>query len=320
LIKPQDVFCDARQSCRASFINGVQGWVGRLQRLPGARALCPAVQRLAAVAEPVGRAFVRGRPQRRACGRSDVVTVLTANLCHDWPRHRRMSDRLEGLARLIEQEAVDVALLQEVARTPEIRVDEWLADRLGMAYVYTRANGHEMGIGFEEGLAVFSRYPLRDPRVRDLEPGPTPFVHRVALGVDVHTPGGAMAAYSVHLGLLPWRNSAQLDCLRGWVTAGSRGRSAVIGGDFNAHERTRQIMRAQSTWLDIFRHIHPSADGTTHEWRLPWGVRALRSRLDYLFLKAEGQRWKVLEAQHLDGPTGPHSDHRAVLARLAPAG
>jgi endonuclease/exonuclease/phosphatase family metal-dependent hydrolase len=318
LSEADEVFCDARQSSRASLIVRFQGWAGRLQRLPGLRALRPAAQRLAAVAEPVGRAFVRARPERRARTPSEVVTVLSANLWHDWPRHRRLSDRLEGLARLIEQEAVDVALLQEVARTPEIHVDEWLADRLGMAYVYTRANGHEMGIGFEEGLAVFSRYPLREPRVRDLEPTSTPFVHRVALGADVHTPGGAMAAYSVHLGLLPWRNSAQLDCLRGWVATGSRGRSAVIGGDFNAHERTRQIVRAQGTWLDIFRHIHPIADGTTHELRLPWGGRALRSRLDYLFLKADGQRWKVLEAQHLDSPTGPHSDHRAVLARLAP--
>ncbi len=73
------------------------------------------------------------------CGQ---LTVLSANLWHDWPRFRRIKERLEDFARLAEREQADVILLQEVARTRAIRADEWLADRLGMVSVYSRANGH----------------------------------------------------------------------------------------------------------------------------------------------------------------------------------
>jgi endonuclease/exonuclease/phosphatase family metal-dependent hydrolase len=320
LSEAEEVFCDARQMGRALLFDNLAKPAGRLLGLPVLRGLRPMARRLRAVSEPVGRALMRRRPPSLRTGASNVVTVLSANLWHDWPRHRRLAERLEALARLIEAEAVDVALLQEVARTPDIRADEWLADRLGMAYIYTRANGHEAGLGFEEGLAILSRFALARPRVRQLEPTPTPFVHRVGLGADVQTSSGPLATYSVHLGILPRQNAAQLDSLRRWVGAGSRGRAALIGGDFNAHENTPQIVRAQRIWLDIFRHLHPDSDGSTHVLRWPWGARLCRSRLDYLFLQPGGKRWRVLEADHLDGPDGPHSDHLAVLARLAPEG
>ena len=68
----------------------------------------------------------------------------------------RQAQRLEGFAGMVKDENVDVILLQEVTHRSEYHVDQWLSERLGMAYVYSRANGHESGIGFEEGLAVLS--------------------------------------------------------------------------------------------------------------------------------------------------------------------
>jgi endonuclease/exonuclease/phosphatase family metal-dependent hydrolase len=244
--------------------------------------------------------------------------VLSANLWHDWPRHRRLPERLEALARLVEGENVDVVLLQEVARMPSMHADEWLAERLGMSAVYSRANGDAEAIGFEEGLAVLSRYPLSEPRARPLRPSLTAFVRRMALGVEVLSPCGPLTAYSVHLGLLPGVNADQLDHLRLWVSLGPVGRPAFIGGDFNANEDTPQMRRARGSWMDVFRHLHPHADGTTHELHWPWGAALKRSRLDYLFLQPGVHRWQVLEARHLTSDSQPHSDHRAVLARLAP--
>jgi endonuclease/exonuclease/phosphatase family metal-dependent hydrolase len=68
--------------------------------------------------------------------------------------------------------------------------------------------------------------------------------------------------------------------------------------------------------LDTFRHLHPKADGTTHELRWPWGGLLRRHRLDYIFLRPGARGWRVLETCHLDAANGPHSDHRAVLTRL----
>lgn len=165
---------------------------------------------------------------------------MTANLWHDWPRQRRLLSRLEAFAAMVQRERVDVLLLQEVSRTPDLHVDAWLGQQLGMAYVYARANGDEAALGFEEGLAVFSRFALTAPRLRQLQPEPLPFVRRLALGVTVRTSWGEIPAFSVHLALARRQNAAQLDDLRRWIGDAP----AIIGGDFNAHETTPQIQGA----------------------------------------------------------------------------
>jgi endonuclease/exonuclease/phosphatase family metal-dependent hydrolase len=313
-----EVHVDALVPARALLFSRLRRLAQWLLSLPGLRALRPLAQRVSAVAEPAGWLSVKPLPTELTARQCETITVLSANLWHDWPRRREWPERLEAFARLVETEHADIVLLQEVARTPGLRADEWLARRLGMAYTYSRANGHETAIGFEEGLAVFSRFPVVTPFLRHLGARANPFVRRLALGAEVETPCGSLLAFSVHLGLLRRQNAEQLAHLRAWVgeVAGTRG--ALIGGDFNAHEHSPRIAQTQSIWLDTFRHLHPHADGTTHELRWPGKLLLRRHRLDYIFLHPGEHRWNVLEARHVDAPGGPHSDHRAVLARLAP--
>ncbi len=284
---------------------------------PGLRWLRPLARRAAAAAEPAGRLHFLPEPPLAAPA-SAQLTVLSANLWHDWPRQRTWPERLEAVAQLVTAEGVDVVLLQEVARTLELRADEWLAGRLRMACLYARANGHAAALGFEEGLAILSRYPLAHPRLRQLGHGANPFVRRLAVGVEVQTPFGRLLAFSAHLGLSRGHNAVQLAQLRRWVAAAAAGRAAVIGGDFNAPEHRPQIQHTQRLWLDTFRHLHPHADATTHELRWPGGRLLRRHRLDYVFLHSRPAHWQVVETQHVDAPGGPHSDHRAVLTRLRP--
>jgi endonuclease/exonuclease/phosphatase family metal-dependent hydrolase len=273
------------------------------------------VKKILAVAEPVGFFHVHPLPPNQPEQNSKILTVLSANLWHDFPRYRRMSERMEIFARLAEAEGANIILLQEVSRTPKLNMDEWLADRLNMACVYTRANGHA-SIGFEEGLAVLSRFRLSKPFLQELKPAFSPFVHRLALGARVETPFGNLPVFSVHLGLLRRQNARQLQNLKNWITQVTGGGSALVGGDFNAHETAPQILQTRKSWLDIFRQLHPRADGTTHELRLPWGGLLSHRRLDYIFLQPGRQIWTILESCHLVSPGNPHSDHRAVLARL----
>jgi endonuclease/exonuclease/phosphatase family metal-dependent hydrolase len=224
---------------------------------------------------------------------------------------------MDTFARLVEAENADVILLQEVARTPELHVDEWLAERLDMAYVYSRANGHKT-IGFEEGLAVFSRFPLGNAYLKQLGDKTNPFVHRLALGALLETPCGNMLTFSTHLGIGRRRNGNQMAHLRNWISELGNEFPVLIGGDFNAHETETQIQTTQSTWIDTFRHKNPTADGTTHELHWPWGGVFRRHRLDYIFLQPGSINWIVLESRHLQVKDGPHSDHRAVLTRLKP--
>jgi|GEM_PF-4861417 len=96
------------------------------------------------------------------------LTVMAANLWHDWPRQHRWAPRLQAVADLAVAYRVDIMLLQEAARTRTMGADEWLARALGMERAYARANGAARVIGFEEGLAILSRYPLREPCTKRL--------------------------------------------------------------------------------------------------------------------------------------------------------
>ncbi len=289
--------------------------IRKMLDLPGLRSLLPVARQAASLTEPAGRISYRAEPSHVTGDLQNVITVLSANLYHDWPRHRQLQQRLEAFSQLIETEGVDVALLQEVSRTQSFRADSWLSERLGMAYVYSRANGHEQGIGFEEGLAIYSRFPLTSPILTELKPV-MPFTRRVGLGANVETPQHSLPVFSVHLGVVPGQNSNQLKQLRRWIASCVGHEAALIGGDFNTHENSPQLAQTRGDWVDTFRHLHPAADGVTHEIRWPWG-RSWRRRLDYLFLKPGVKRWQVLNARHIDAPGGPHSDHRAVLAQLA---
>jgi len=262
--------------------------------------------------------FGRRYPARLARPSDDSITLLSANLWHDYPKHRRQMERLEAFAQLVEQQNADIVMLQEVAHTSDLHADEWLAKRLRMSYFYSRANGNERAIGFEEGLAVLSRFPLGEPQHLSLGGDALPFTRRWALGVEVETHVGKLMAVSTHLALSPLHNKNQLARLRSWVAGMSGEVPVLIGGDFNAHESSAQINQTQHAWLDIFRQVNPHMDGTTFEREMPGRLKNLRLRFDYLFLQPGDVCWKTLHARHLFNPGRPHSDHRAVLARLAP--
>lgn len=287
-------------------------WVGH-DRLPNF------IKSAISVAEPAGRVTLQSEPHpvpEEGCG---IITVLSANLWHDWPRFRGLERRLDAFVELVKSLRADLVLLQEVARTPFLQTDEWLAGRLKMAYVYSRANGSRK-IGFEEGLAVFSRFPLkRLPHLRQVGRTFHPFSRRLALGVEVDTPCGEIMAISTHLGLMRKQNARQLRELHDWVDKVTGGKSAVIAGDFNAPEHTHQIQHARSVWTDTFREIHKHGRAATHEIRWPWGGVFLSHRLDYIFLQPGEPLWRVIDVQHVDAKDGPHSDHRAVLARISPS-
>jgi endonuclease/exonuclease/phosphatase family metal-dependent hydrolase len=301
------------RACRHlwSALKRLFNWIGH-DRLP------EFVKVAVSVAQPAGHVTFQSEPYSTPADGRDHFTVLSANLWHDWPRFKDLEKRLESFAKLVEYEKVDLILLQELARIPSFKSDQWLAQRLNMAYVYSRVNGSEK-LGFEEGLGVFSRYPLkRLPFVQQMGRSCNPFVRRLALGVDVDTPHGEITAFSTHLGLFRKQNARQMLDLRGWVHQITSGRSAIIAGDFNAPEHTHQIIHARSYWQDTFREINQHGHAATHEIHWPWGGAFLSHRLDYIFLQPGQPAWQVIDVSHVDAHEGLHSDHRAVLARLSP--
>ncbi len=315
---PADRILAAHPQAGPAWYRGLARVAGAVLALPGVRQARPLALRVHAATTPAVHVTVRRGPRVEPVAPPTRLTVLAANLWHDWPRHQRWPQRLESFAALAESVDADILLLQEVARTPMLHADRLLAERLGMAMASTRANGDLDAIGFEEGPAILSRFPFGDIHVRRLTQGHNLLVRRVGLAAHVDTPLGTLLVVSAHLGLVQRHNAAQIRRLRSWVGAVSTGSPAVIGGDFNAPEQRAEMTATSAQWTDTFRSLHPHGEAPTHT--RPAHRRGPRHRrLDYVFLaQPPGRAWEILEAAHLDAPDGPHSDHRAVLTRIAP--
>ena len=276
------------------------------------------IKSVVSVVRPSGNVSVIAHPTVELVGcEPQQITIMSANLWHDWPRTRRVRDRLECFAELIKEEGVDILLLQELIRTDRFEADKWLSEKLGMAYIYARSNGNAQGIGFEEGLAIYSRFPIRDHRLAQLSDQNNPFSRRMALGTRIETTGKDFFVFSVHLGILNKQNEKQLSRLRNWVEKESGDTPAVIGGDFNTQERSKQIQSAKSEWHDSYRTLNPHDNGYSHELRWPWGTVLRRARLDYLFLRKGYFSWRVDEARHIEEQSCPLSDHKPVLIKTS---
>lgn len=282
------------------------------------RQLNPLIKRVISVSKPSGKILIISQPHLESEDpATKPISFMSANLWHDWPRNRRLKARLKCFVDLVLSENIDILLLQELSRTNEFQSDKWLSDQLGMAFIYSRSNGNVSEIGFEEGLAIFSRYPIKNHRIAQLSDQNIPFSRRMALGTSIETKRGDFDVYSVHLGILGHQNKKQFSNLRKWVEEQSGRIPAVIGGDFNTKEDSPQMLAAKTSWNDSYRTKNPGGNDYSHELLWPWGNVIRRSRLDYLFFRRGLRSWKVNEARHIDTEMCPLSDHRPVLVRAS---
>ena len=92
------------------------------------------------------------------------MRFLTLNVFHGFPKFKNLSVRLGLIADEINRLDPDVVMLQEVPwRSGHDLAVDILSKSTGMNYVYIRSNGNVETLGFEEGSAILSRFPLRNP-------------------------------------------------------------------------------------------------------------------------------------------------------------
>jgi endonuclease/exonuclease/phosphatase family metal-dependent hydrolase len=256
---------------------------------------------------------------------------MSLNVLHGFPRFERLSERLDGIAREIRRQDADVVCLQEVPWTRRLGSGTaYLAERTRLNHLYLRANGNRWTILFEEGAAILSRYPLRDPSFVELKPRAGLFEHRVALHAVAVTPWDEVGVFVTHLTHGdPRINRRQAGALQAFVDASvgpSASRPAIVAGDLNATEDTPQIEFLARTWIDAHRAAHPTEPGLTccvDDLRAGPDER-LEVRIDYLYVvPPPGQVIQVLEARRvLDQPLQTAdgwlwtSDHAGLLAVL----
>jgi endonuclease/exonuclease/phosphatase family metal-dependent hydrolase len=186
------------------------------------------------------------------CAGERQLSVVTLNMAKESSVSRVAGE----LGSIPELRHADVFLLQEVARFGgrPISVAEVLATALKMDAVGSKEAPDSPGLG----LAILSRYPLRDVSVRPLKRYELVFHtrSRYVLSAIADTPWGPVRIVNTHLDtrLNASDRLAQLD---GAVRDSGSG-AAIVGGDFNSnwfywlHHVVPVPALSQTRWVETF--------------------------------------------------------------------
>lgn len=269
------------------------------------------------------------------------LVFVSYNMFHGGPASALTGDaweldrRLEAVARELRALGVDVVGLQE-ASTGRGRgsVPERLAEQLGFAWAHGRATslvfpwkmlGRALvwAMGFDEGPAIVSRFPIVDQETYRLPVCRKTFDARALLRTALETPWGRLQVYSTHTS----HDECQVRRVAEIVAEHRGPLPSIVMGDFNAAETNSWItaLRETAGFVDAYRAANPTAPGYTVWQRIDAASPTVFRRVDYVFV-VPGTRvpGRVLESRVVldqpirlaDGRTLWPSDHYGVLARV----
>jgi len=268
------------------------------------------------------------------------LRLVTFNVLHGGPWSSFTGDDLQLESRLaliiggLRALDPDVVALQESPITRRRGdVAARIAQALGLVHVHARATERVFplrvlgrlivgALGFVEGPAILSRFPIAATEVYDLPRCQRWFDPRVALRADIQTPAGVVAVFSTH--------TLRDDCQTRRVAelAGEpKGRPAVVMGDFNTGETAPALAAFRDHgFVDLFRVANPDAPGLTVWQRIEAPSPTVFRRVDYVFVKAgDGREATAVSARIVlntpgtrdDGGALWPSDHYGVYAEVA---
>lgn len=218
--------------------------------------------------------------------RATKLRIASLNVLHGYPDYEAMPLRLELIAAEIKRLEVDIMLLQEVPWTRAFgNGADLLATASGMNYVYYRANGNRHLIGFEEGEAIFSRFPLHDVRFAELQPRAGFFENRIVLQALTDTPQGPIRLFVTHLTngekAVNQKQAAALEKIVGDTAEVP----TIVAGDLNATEDTPQYLSIAENWIDVYRSSNKNDPGFTccQNDLFQKEAQELNHRIDYIF-------------------------------------
>jgi endonuclease/exonuclease/phosphatase family metal-dependent hydrolase len=162
------------------------------------------------------------------------LRLVDLNVLHGYDDFPRQEERAERTVAALAALEPDILVLQEAWRTRRHGdLTGRLAEALQMDAAYARANGKLERIGFEEGEAILSRFPILQALRLPLEPRKPFFERRIALVCVLDLGGGeVLTLVGTHLDhRRPAVAAAQARHLAATI-AGLR--SPIVAGDLNA--------------------------------------------------------------------------------------
>ena len=245
-------------------------------------------------------------------GVSVNVKMMSYNIHHAEGVDRLLD--LERIAKIIEVEGAEIIGLQEVdnhwsERSAFEDQAKWLAERLGMFYVYAanldRDPLNEGEPRRQYGTAILSKYPILKSENHSLTRiGNTE--QRGLLEATINVKGNHLHFYNTHLALTTAEREIQMKEIIA-IAGGSKG-PQVIMGDLNAVPESIEMQPMYANYLDVFAD---QPEAYTYSAINP------TKRIDYIFTSSD---IKTVETDVLNTLASDHLPITAeiVLERLEP--
>jgi endonuclease/exonuclease/phosphatase family metal-dependent hydrolase len=229
------------------------------------------------------------------------LRVLTYNLLHDGPwsgffeNGTRLQNRLDLTLRELQRLQPDVIALQEASESRRHgNVPRRIADALGYQMVFAPATERIFGIdalnrliisvmGFKEGPAILSRYPIVTSEVYDLPRCRHRLDPRILLRAEIDAPNGSVQVFSAHTSK---GDECQLQRVGELVRQHGRAGRAILMGDLNTGEQSPVLAGWQNEpgFIDIFRAANPGISGGTVWQDIHVEQPTADRRVDFIFL------------------------------------
>ncbi len=271
------------------------------------------------------------------------LRVLTYNLLHDGPwsgffeNGTHLEERLDMTIQELRRLQPDVIALQEASDSRRHgNVPQRIADALGYHMVFAPATDRIFGIGFlnrliisvlgfKEGPAILSRYPILASEIYDLPRCHSRLDPRILLRAEIDIPDGPAQVFSAHTSK---GDECQLQRV-GELFSEYRGEGrAILMGDLNTGEQSQVLTGWQKDpgFIDVFRVVNPGVSGGTVWQNIHAEQPTAHRRVDFIFL-LDGRNGKgpVVRSSRLafdrpgrlpDGAALWPSDHRGVLVEI----
>ena len=229
------------------------------------------------------------------------LRVVTYNLLHGGPMSGFMDDgshleaRLDMAIQELKALDPDIIALQEASQSRRHgNVPDRIAHELGFSVVFAPATDRIFHLapldaliitlmGFKEGPAILSRFPIVASEIFDLPRCRRRFEPRILLRAEIAAPAGQLQIFSTHLAR---NDECQLERV-GEIVRTQRGSWAtVLMGDFNTPDTSEVFagLRAEAGFVDVFRSANPDKQGPTVWQRIDVEPPTVSRRVDFIFL------------------------------------
>ncbi len=236
--------------------------------------------------------------------KNDAATplrVVTFNLLHDGPtsgfidNDTHLEARMEMAIRELKALEPDIVTLQEASHSRRHgNVPEQIAKELGFHLVFAPATDRIFHVrpidslivgvmGFKEGEAILSRFPIVGSDIYDLPRCRSRIEPRILLRADLDSPWGPLRVFTTHTAR---EDECQMERVGEIVREQRGGHPSILTGDFNTLETSKvlTLLRNEAGFIDAFRSANPTVPGATVWQRILSTESTASRRVDFIFL------------------------------------